>query len=262
MKANQIGVTVGGLFLSCLASFAGNSDVETSLAPTPPEKAWDFTLIPYLWAAGLQGETGQQPLVSDVDLGFGDLLENLDFAMSASLAGTHKSGWGFLFDAQWIELSGGTGTPGSGFSSVDADITSAFGTLAPTYRLIDSEQGHLTAYAGARVTYSDTDITLNGGVAPLPASLHTSIDDTWIDGVIGLHYQWFFAEKWFLAGLVDVGAGDSDLNWQALVGLGYQFNDRWSAHLAYRYMAVDYENDGFVYDIETQGIALGIGIRW
>ena len=41
----------------------------------------------------------------------------------------------------------------------------------------------------------------------------------------------------------------SDFMWDLYAGIGYDFNDRFSAVLGYRGTGVDYENDGFLYDV-------------
>jgi hypothetical protein len=49
-------------------------------APAPAGSEWTFTIAPYLWAAGLQGDIGlfgRQPV--HVDMSFGDIFDNLRF---------------------------------------------------------------------------------------------------------------------------------------------------------------------------------------
>ena len=71
MKAAKIGTMVGGLVVSSLSAGAGSPDAGISIGSgaLTEEKEWSFTLASYLWAAGLEGETGQRPLVSDIALG-------------------------------------------------------------------------------------------------------------------------------------------------------------------------------------------------
>ena len=59
-----------------------------------------------------------------------------------------------------------------------------------------------------------------------------------------------------------VGAGGADIDWDVAAGLGYHFNDTWSAVLGYRALGVDYTNDDFVYDIVEQGPILGVVARF
>lgn len=53
-----------GLLVTCFSARAGSPDAGIPLAneAVPAGKDWHFTFVPYLWAAGLEGETGQRPL--------------------------------------------------------------------------------------------------------------------------------------------------------------------------------------------------------
>ena len=58
--------------------------------------------------------------------------------------------------------------------------------------------------------------------------------DVW-DAVVGLQGEARFNENWFLPWRLDVGAGESDLTWQAGIGIGYRFN-RNDVVFGYRHM--------------------------
>jgi opacity protein-like surface antigen len=45
-------------------------------------------------------------------------------------------------------------------------------------------------------------------------------------------------------------------------GAGYQLSSSWSAFAGYRYLSVDYNKDGFVYDIDQHGPMLGAIYRF
>jgi hypothetical protein len=57
------------------------------------------------------------------------------------------------------------------------------------------------------------------------------------------------------------GAG-SDLTWDVLAAAGYQWNDRFSLVAGYRALGVDYDKDGFVYDVVQHGPILGAVFRF
>ena len=60
---------------------------------------------------------------------------------------------------------------------------------------------------------------------------------------------------WGLIGGFGVGA---DLDWDAMGGIGYEWTDKFSTVLGYRAIGIDYDDDGFVYDVVQQGVALGL----
>ena len=50
----------------------------------------------------------------------------------------------------------------------------------------------------------------------------------------------------------------SDLTWQAMGKVNYHINECWDVAVVYRYQYVDYEKDGFVFDVATGGAILGV----
>lgn len=68
----------------------------------------------------------------------------------------------------------------------------------------------------------------------------------------------------FISGEADYGGFHvgSDKTWQELGTLGYDFNERLSARAGYRYLSVDYENDGFVWDVDIHGAIVGVTWRF
>jgi hypothetical protein len=60
---------------------------------------------------------------------------------------------------------------------------------------------------------------------------------------------------------LDVGTGDSDLTWQAMLGFGYSFG--WGdLDIAWRYMDYDLNSDGPITDMNFNGPGLGATFRW
>jgi hypothetical protein len=68
-------------------------------------------------------------------------------------------------------------------------------------------------------------------------------------------------KNWVVPFHFDIGAGDSDLTWQAMVGLGYAFG--WGdLGVAWRYLDYDLGSDGPITDMNFNGPALGATFRW
>jgi hypothetical protein len=87
---------------------AGAADLAPRLPPpvVAPFADVEYRITPFFWMAGLDGEIGTRrnlPSV-DVDVKFGDILRNLDFA--AMLAGEYRNGrWGLLADLTYVAVS-------------------------------------------------------------------------------------------------------------------------------------------------------------
>jgi opacity protein-like surface antigen len=54
----------------------------------------------------------------------------------------------------------------------------------------------------------------------------------------------------------------SDLTYQIYGGIGYRFKEWFSAELGYRVLDVDYDDDGFVYDLTMHGPMAGFRFQF
>ncbi|WP_373504703.1 hypothetical protein [Aestuariivirga sp.] len=270
------------LTLTCtllLASASVTPAAAADLAPLPDTSEWRFTLAPYAWGVGLSGDVGvfgRGPV--DVDIPFSDILENLDFAAMA-VAEAHNGTWGVFVDLNYTSLSAGKSRSRSlerdifeqfgatAEVSASADITEFFGTFMGQWRAVDSDNVTLDLMAGARYWHIDNDIearaslTLATPEQELTWSKAVSGSDgaSWVDPMVGIKARIdtttpVYFTGWGMVGGFGVG---SDLNWDVMGGVGYQWTEKFSTVLGYRALGVDYEDDGFVYDVIQQGVAFG-----
>lgn len=222
---------------------------------------WQFEVTPYAWLAGVSGDVGLlgAPPVS-IDARFRDIVSDVDFA-AMLLVEARRERWGVLFDAFYLQASKGGDTPGPVFGRVD--VETELGVIGPsiTYRVLENGPLALDVLGGARVWFADTELRFGGGV--LPARRFRD-NDTWADPVLGARLRGRLSERWFATLLADVGGFGlaSDLTWQAFAGVGYQISETWSAKLGYRALGVDYESDGFTFDVIQHGFVLGVGIHF
>ncbi len=216
---------------------------------------WTFAISPYFWAAGMSGDLAQfgSPTIH-VDADFSDLLKNLDFAAMA-IGEARNDRFSIFADVMYTKLGGDGDTPGPLFDSADVTSTTFAGLLGAGYSALQDGNSHLDLVAGARVWSVDTDVSFSGG---LIGDRDFSDGDTWVDGLVGVRGRYDFNENWYFTGWGLIGAGGADLDWDVAGGLGYQFNDTWSAVAGYRALGVDYSNDGFVFDVVQQGPILGV----
>ena len=73
-------------------------------------------------------------------------------------------------------------------------------------------------------------------------------------------------DKWSFVGRADVGTGDSDLVWNALVVFDYQFTKLPSGFAGWRVLDYDVNTgsgtDTFKYDMNHSGPILALAFRW
>ncbi len=237
---------------------AGAVTVEADAQPGEPR--WAFTSAPYLWAASVSGNVGQFGLPTvHVDQSFSDIFKKLDFA--AMFVNELRYGRAGLFtDFMYVKVSGENGTPlGLLATGVSVDVESLIFTAAGEYRIVDTPDVTFDLMAGGRVWSADTTIDLNGG---LLGAVSASDGDTWVDALVGAKGRVNLTPEVYLTGWAMAGGGSSDFMWDVWGGLGYQFSDSFSAIAGYRGTGVDYEKNGFVFDVVQQGPVLGAVFRF
>ena len=211
-----------------------------------------------------------------IDVDVSTILENLKMTFQGSFE-VHKGHWGVFTDIVYLDVGdsqsqthaitiGGVTLPGTVESAVDFDLKSTIWTLAGSYRGIASPSATVDWLAGARLANIDQtlewEFTGNfGSVAPPPltGSSNASVDQ-W-DLIVGMKGRLAYGadHNWVVPFYFDVGAGDSDLTWQAMVGFGYAFG--WGdLGVAWRYM--QYDLGGGIDDMNFNGPAMGATFRW
>ena len=79
----------------------------------------------------------------------------------------------------------------------------------------------------------------------------------WWDGLIGLRGRYDTEPCSYLTGTALIGAGGSDFTADLFAGFGYEVSDVTSLVGGYRYLTTDREDNGYIYDIEQQGLLFG-----
>lgn len=235
--------------------------------PAPGE--WQFELTPYLFGSSLSGTTGTSNVRANVDMSFGDILDNLDSGFMAMFEARNGK-WGFVFDGVHFRLKDekvrswqGPGGIGSATGELQATMTEQIYQLAASYRVQDG-LGKLDVVGALRYTQLDTDldlVTTTGGL--LPGNTRTlSAGKSWWDPVIGVRTVAPIAERWSLVSYADIGGfgAGSDLTYQFILGVNWQASPTFTVKGGYRYFYQDYDDDGFVWDMAAHGFYLGLGI--
>ena len=227
-------------------------------APNALAEEWSFRIAPYAWMAGIEGDV--KPFdagpATDVDLSFSDILENLDIA--AFVAAEARRGDFFLRgDFSYAAVSASGDTPGPAFSEaeVESKTLQASGVLG--WSFFRDDQMHADVFAGARLWRISTDLDLSGGQQPAASFSST---ETFVDPIIGLSGGMQVLPDVTLAvsaSLGGFGVG-ADLEYGGTIAAFWQAGEHWGLAGGYRYLAVDYETGGFIYDIAQHGPFLGV----
>jgi hypothetical protein len=220
--------------------------------PPPAPDEWQFGIAPYVWAAGLDGSLKVKGADVDVNMSFGDILDDLNYSLQG-LIEARKGGWTWLLDNTYMSLTAdGELRPGPGPGiSMEADVALLISQLDLLHDLWEGSPYALGG--GVRYLNPREDVHV-GGLATLRD------EDSITDGVVAGRALWPLDERWSFLLYADAGAGDSDFTWQTAASFHYAF-DGWSLGFGYRVLDYDVGGSNDV-DVTLSGLTMGVDFRF
>jgi hypothetical protein len=211
-------------------------------AEAPPiQDDWQFTIAPYVWVAGIEGEMGLFGFTpQDVDISFTDVLENLSMTFSG-VTEMRKGPFSVSTELLYVRLGMDVDTPkGILADNIDATAATFMATGLVGYSVYMTDAATFDLVAGARLWSAENEFDFNGGVLD---SRTASDGATWIDPVVGAKFKADVSEDIYVAGWGLVGGFgvSSDIMWDVMLFAGY------------RVLHDEYDNNGFVSDITQSG---------
>jgi hypothetical protein len=237
-------------------------------------EGWEFSVSPYLWLPTIALDSsnvkdGDSPIDgSRLEIGPTDYLEALNFALM--LAGDmRKDDWvlkgdiiylDFEIDDRDIDLA----RPGTGplAGTYSAGLKGSIVTLAGGRTFVRSESYYLDGLVGWR--RFGMSLELAGDLTSGDAfDVATDIDFN--DAFVAINGRYEFGDRgrWALFYYADVGTGESDMTWQAALGLGYGFS--WGdLFVDYRHLDYDFGDISLLDDVAStfSGPSFGATFRF
>lgn len=104
-----------GIASASAADLSNKPNVTEPLVNERINRTWEFMLAPYFIAANISGtsQVGRLPS-TDIDIGTGDILENLRFGGMIHAEALYNQKFGGMLDVAYMNLGGATDTPRSG----------------------------------------------------------------------------------------------------------------------------------------------------
>jgi len=248
-----------------------------------PSKEWHFSIIPYGWFMGLNGQVGVRGQTVDLDVSFSDIIKNLDFA-----AELHMEAWrdrfGFFIDLTYSKISLKKDVQLRFDRSIKIkNVTEFFlGEFGGFYRVgtwpvgagqADSKSKTNTFFTldflgGGRYWWMDNKIDITGPAGILDPQFSGS--KSWFDFIIGTRARLDFS-KFFVALRTDIGGFglgfSSDISWNIAGYFGYELP--WyhiTPIIGYRALYDKYSdgsgNNRFLWDAWMLGPQLGVAFQF
>jgi hypothetical protein len=210
-------------------------------ADAPAKDPWQFNFFLLGWAPSISGDATVRGQQTDVDVSLDTLLKHLGGALELGFE-LRKEKFGFYAQPNWIYLKADAN---KGALSGDDKLTLWLVDAGGFYQLAKWGQEKpvtLNALAGVRYWHIKNDLSLHGPTGATVVNGSTTLD--LIDPVVGLQAKMYLTRKLSLALHGDVGGfgisdSSSDLSWQAIGTLGYDFTQLFTFALGYRALSVD-----------------------
>ena len=233
---------------------AGAMMMGTGVVSAQVEPGWSFSVTPYLWLTEMDGDVAVRGHGVPVDVSFGDSLDMLKDVRGALMihGEANRGELTGLADIYAIAIRQQNTTPAG---ETDLRMTTYIGELAAAYALpVPAKALKIEALGGARYTLLRARLIVDA------ADVDVDKNQGWTDPFVGGRLTYAAGEKVTLSLRGDIGGFGigSDLAWNAVGAASWAFAENWSAVLAYRLLDMDYDHNGFKYNVRTDGPALGV----
>lgn len=221
------------------------------------ESAWGFEITPYVWAGGIDGDVTVRGHTIDVDRGFDDLVDRLDFMGSLLSIGyrEHFVVWTQLdYVATDTDELDSDEQPAGGNVRLESDFFA--GTLGFGYRFGEPNGRRvLDLMLGAKYLSVENDLTL-GNLGTFKR------DKDYLDPVVIARPSFRISERWRFNPTMSIGGGvDADLIWELQPQVQFNITDNLAMRFGYRNLYYDLESDNGQnqFDGSYRGLVLGLG---
>jgi len=265
-----------------LLAATDDNGIDTTYIEAPSNK-WQFSVIPYLWLMGINGKTTIKGRTADLNVSFGDIWDNLDFAAEIHFE-AWKEKYGFFIDTSFAKIALKKDIELRLDNTLKTKFITEFflGEIGGFYRVGTWPLGGgTTGYkkktntsitfdvlGGGRYWYLKNTLNLNGPLDVLPSKISDS--QNWFDFFAGGRVN-LAINKFFINLRSDIGGFglgfSSDIAWNIAGYIGYELPwYRITPIIGYRALYDKYKDGSgdnrFVWDAWISGPQIGVGIKF
>jgi hypothetical protein len=216
--------------------------------PLASAQEWDWSVTPYLWASGIEGDAGVGPIQGDLSVSFGDIVDVLSGAALLHVEAKTET-QGYFGDLVYLSVKPDpktTSTGGSTQAELDTTIVE-LGYLRQTSR-IGLEFG---------IRYWDFDLEID------PTTLPTVQGESdWVDGFVGIRTVREINDKWTFTTRANVGAGGTDFTYGIGLVFGRKLESGSQFVVGLKLLDIDYDDttaNGRPFSLDTMFVGGTIG---
>lgn len=246
-----LGVMVASL--PCAGQAAAGQDLDSD--------RWQWSVTPYFWLSGLDGDVRIRETEVDVGVGFDDVWDALDFGAQVHIE-AQKGRAGLLVDPTYLALS------------VDKELNIANAELEMKIWIVEFGGFYrIGDWSGAKSFPSSLDVLVGGRCWNLDVELdigplRRESDSAWVDPFVGLRWITQLTDQLLLVVRGDVGGfaiydDASEFTWNIYAGGGVKLSKNLTFLAGYRVLNVDREEgSNFEADLTMAGPEIGLLIQF
>jgi hypothetical protein len=242
----------------CIGGSSGASPQDAAIVAggAAPEEGWEFSIAPYLWMFGMDGDVRVRNTSAEFDIGFDDIFENLDLAAIMRVE-ARRGRIGLYADPVYGQISA---EADSGVADVDVETELFLLDFGAFYRVLDrrTESGRTRVAdvsVGGRYFYTKTEIDF-----ALLADREKSSD--YVDLTVGARYGMDVTDRLGVLIEGDVGGfgigSSSEFSWNVEGLASWSFGGAGRLWAGYRLLDIDQDDGGSSgYDLTISGPLVG-----
>jgi hypothetical protein len=259
------GVAQGPSNTATESTTAETAATASGLPDSPPARAntaddtWKFDVAPYAFIPGVHGTVGLFGHDASIHASGSDLLSNFQGGI-AGVVEAQKGRFLMPIDLIWTNIATTKNIPigDPDQRSVRAEFSQFIFTPKFGYRMWDGERLKFDALFGVRYWHLGQTLTLR------PSNVSRDASANWVDVLGGARALLYMTPKAWFTISSDVGAGQSDLDYQALGLVNFQPKPLLGFFVGWRYLYVDYQNNPgtFLYNVAQSGPMFGLNMQF
>ena len=218
-------------------------ELPSRLPPQHDANSWTWRIAPYIWMTDIDGTVKGKNAEVDFNVDFNDIWDNLGGA-GLLLVEANKGQFAVLSDLIYLNLSLDGKTPTG--ADADAEVDTFIGDLVGLYRISPTSPFEIGLGARYASIQNDLDVGVNSA----------DVDRDTIDGFAAGRATFAFATRWTASVYGDIGAGNSDLTWQAAALLRWQ-SGNWGLGGGYRALGYEVDDGSKELDFTIHGFVFG-----